>query len=522
MRKLTAGNKINFTVFAIIIVIIIIILVIFLNHVLSLDKQIYEIEAQTFLYDIENNPIKLSENAKMQEKWDGNYHLETIDKEQYNLGPQVISYKTNTSQVDLYGDIYQIHLDGSVEKLSGNNKVKSSSGDNIYKLADRKYVITSPDITNDTGKLNTEDYLIITIDRAGNTLLMNNEINSKTIKPMKIITPSFEFDIANEKLIYNEKEIDLKKIIGSTNEYKEKEKIEENTTNELITNELPENQTNTVDSNYNSNDNSKTNVIENQIAQIADQVQQQSGYISTQINNNYNSNNNNNSNIQINNNNNNIQLDNNSNSNNNIQIENKEDDESDNNKVPLAKSISLRSVTPTSSTLLVQYNVTDPESKYQTVYLTVDGDTDKTIALDKNKTTYTVTGLTPNTDYKVTLASRELDENGEMVQNINDIVSVRTSKINTSLEISRVTTKKIYFNLRMDSNYVFDSAVLVLYIDGQKIETINVDLEKASQSSGWDGSFDYTYGNEVIIKLENAKYNGQDVNVDISAKFKNY
>lgn len=513
MRKLTAGNKINFTIFAIIIVIIIIILIIFLNHVLSIDKQIYEIEAQTFLYDIENNPVKLSENAKMQEKWDGNYHLETIDKKQYNLGPQVISYKTNTSQVDLYGDIYQIHLDGSVEKLSGNNKVKNSSEDNIYKLADRKYVVTSSDITNDTGKLNTEDYLIITIDRAGNTLLMNNEINSKTIKPMKIITPSFEFDIANEKLIYNEKEIDLKKIIGSTNEYKEKEKIEENTTNELMNNELIENQTNIVDNNGNSN----TDIIENQIAQIADQVQQQSGYISTQINNNYNSNNNN-SNIQINNN---SSIGNN-NFNNNTQTENKEDNDADNNKVPLAKSISLRSVTPTSSTLVVQYNVTDPESKYQTVYLTVDGDTDKTIALDKNKTTYTVTGLTPNTDYKVTLASRELDENGEMVQNINDIVSVRTSKINTSLEISRVTTKKIYFNLRMDSNYVFDSAVLVLYIDGQKIETMNVDLEKAYQSSGWDGSFDYTYGNEVIIKLENAKYNGQDVNADISAKFKNY
>lgn len=507
MRKLTAGNKLNFTIFAIIIVIIIIILVIFLNHVLSLDKQIYEIEAQTFLYDIENNPIKLSENAKMQAKWDGNYHLETNNKEQYNLGPQVITYKANTSQIDLYGDIYKINLDGSVEKLSGNNKVKGSSEDNIYKLADRKYVVTSPDITNDTGKLNTKDYLIITIDRAGNTLLMNNEISLKTIKPMKIITPSFEFDIANEKLIYNEKEIDLKKIIGSTNEYKEKEKIEENTTNELMNNELHENQTNIVDNNENSN----TDIIEQQIAQIADQVQQQSGYISTQINNNNNYNTNNNSNIQINNN----------NGNNNIQTEDKEDNNS-NDKMPLAKSISLRSVVPTSSTLIVQYNVIDPESKYQTVYLTVDGDTDKTIALDKNQTTYTVTGLTPNTDYKVTLASRELDEKGELLQNINDIVSVRTSKVNTTLKINRITTKKIYFNLKMDSNYVFDSAILVLYVDGQRVETTNVDLEKASKSSGWDGSFKYTYGNEVMIKLENAKYNGQDVNVDISAKFKNY
>ena len=40
---------------------------------------------------------------------------------------------------------------------------------------------------------------------------------------MVINTQTFSFDVANEKLIYNEKEIDLKKIIGSTNQYIEPE-----------------------------------------------------------------------------------------------------------------------------------------------------------------------------------------------------------------------------------------------------------------------------------------------------------
>lgn len=55
----------------------------------------------------------------------------------------------------------------------------------------------------------------------GDTLLSNYELNMKTIKPLKLKTGSYEFDIANEKLIFGEEEIDLKKIIGSTNEYKE-------------------------------------------------------------------------------------------------------------------------------------------------------------------------------------------------------------------------------------------------------------------------------------------------------------
>lgn len=163
----------------------------------------------------------------MQAKWDGKYYLETSGKEQYKLGEQVVAYQTNTSALDLYGKMYQIQMDGSVQKLVGDNKIADFKQDNIYKLADRKYLITSSKITNDTGKLNTKNYLLIILDKAGNTLLLNNEVNAKTIKPMLIKTPSFEFDIANEKIIYEEKEIDLKKIIGSTNEYQQIELQEE-------------------------------------------------------------------------------------------------------------------------------------------------------------------------------------------------------------------------------------------------------------------------------------------------------
>lgn len=52
---------------------------------------------------------------------------------------------------------------------------------------------------------------------------------------MIISTDDFKFDVANEILTYNDENINLKKIIGSTNEYVKRE--EENTTegqNEVV------------------------------------------------------------------------------------------------------------------------------------------------------------------------------------------------------------------------------------------------------------------------------------------------
>ena len=63
MRKLTAGNKTNFTIFAIIIILIIALLIFCLSRVLNTDKQIYQIDSGTFFYDKDNNPIKLEDEV---------------------------------------------------------------------------------------------------------------------------------------------------------------------------------------------------------------------------------------------------------------------------------------------------------------------------------------------------------------------------------------------------------------------------------------------------------------------------
>ena len=477
MRKLTAGNKINFTVFAIVIIVIIVLLVVCLRYVMGIDKTVYQIEANTFVYDSENVPVLIENGGTMQAKWDGNYHIETVDGLTYNVGEQSVMYNKSSGKVNLYGKMYQVFSDASVQTLSGQSEFVNFSEDRFYKLADRKYLILSDSISNEQNTIATRRYLLIILDKAGNTLLLNNEINAKTINPMNLVTPSFTFDIANEKLIFGEEEIDLTKIIGSTNQYEEKVQVADD------------------QNSGNGNNGGDTTVVTQSSSSTTTNNSSQ-----VIVNGNVNGNGNNGSGSNTGNNN-----------------------SGGVNNTPLDKNVSLRSASSTSSSITVNYNVIDPESKYQTVYINIDGGSySDTIALDKSETSYTITDLTPNTDYTITLGVREINSDGTISERIEDTLLVRTNKVSTNIYITRVSLSNIYFNLKMDSNYIFDSADIVLYVDGNEIDRKSVDISSSTSSNGWTSSFNYQYGSEIVIRLENAIYDGNRVNVDVQAKMKNY
>ena len=83
-------------------------------------------------------------------------------------------------------------------------------------LVDRE-IVSSDKFTN------TVNYLLVELDKLGNAKLSNNKINLKTITPMILVTSKYRFDINNEILNFGSYDIDLKKIIGSTNQYKPEE-----------------------------------------------------------------------------------------------------------------------------------------------------------------------------------------------------------------------------------------------------------------------------------------------------------
>ncbi len=490
MRSLAAGNKKRFAIFAIIIIIIVILLITCLRLALNHEVEEYRIESNVTLYDSEYEPLQPEEAGTITKKWDGNYYL-TLDNtnETYKLNPEVVSFNGNNSQVTLYGEVFKVLLDGQVEKYSKDTTIRNTSEDAFYKIADRQYLMISNSIKNESGSISTSKYLYIIIDKSGNTLLLNNEIYARTINPIVLSTSSYRFDIANEKLIVGNEEINLKDIIGSTNEYVEKEEEKDMDWQNLI----PEYNGGTSESgsdNSGNGQNADGSVINNQGGDQSGTNAGTSGNAgnggSTIINN----------------------------------------SNSSTNQTPLSKSVSLRGAIATSSYIDIEYAVQDPQNRYQTVYAFVEAvGYENTIALDKNATTYRLTDLEPNTEYKITLGYKEITEANEVVDNIEDVLSVRTTKINASIDITRVGTgsKKVYFNLKLDQNYAFDYAKIALYVDGVKESDMDVNLTQAVKADGWSDVLTYeNYGSEITVQLEGTSHDGTVVNTNIQAKYRNY
>lgn len=490
MRSLAAGNKKRFAIFAIIIIIIIILLITCLRLALNHEVEEYRIESNATLYDSEYEPLQPEEAGTITKKWDGNYYL-TLDNtnETYKLNPEVVSYNGNNSQVTLYGDVFKVLLDGQVEKYSKDTTIRNTSEDAFYKIADRQYLMISNSIKNEFGSISTSKYLYIIIDKSGNTLLLNNEIYARTINPIVLSTSSYRFDIANEKLIVGNEEINLKDIIGSTNEYVEKEEEKDMGWQNLI----PEYNGGTSENgsdNSGNGQNADGSVINNQGGAQSGTNAGTSGNAGnggdTIINN----------------------------------------SNSSTNQTPLSKSVSLRGAIAASSYIDIEYAVQDPQNRYQTVYAFVEAvGYENTIALDKNATTYRLTDLEPNTEYKITLGYKEITEDNEVVDNIEDVLSVRTTKINASIDITRVGTgsKKVYFNLKLDQNYAFDYAKIALYVDGVKESDMDVNLTQAVKTDGWSNVLTYeNYGSEITVQLEGTSHDGSVVNTNIQAKYRNY
>lgn len=492
MRSLAAGNKKRFAIFAIIIIIIIILLITCLRLALNHEVEEYRIESNVTLYDSEYEPLQPEEAGTITKKWDGNYYL-TLDNtnETYKLNPEVVSYNGNNSQVTLYGDVFKVLLDGQVEKYSKDTTIRNTSEDAFYKIADRQYLMISNSIKNESGSISTSKYLYIIIDKSGNTLLLNNEIYARTINPIVLSTSSYRFDIANEKLIVGNEEINLKDIIGSTNEYVEKDEQEDIDWQNLIPDYNGGTSGNGSDTSGNGQ-NADGSVINNQGGA---QTGTSAGTGTT-------GNAGNGGSTIINNSN------------------------SSTNQTPLSKSVSLRGAIATSSYIDIEYAVQDPQNRYQTVYAFVEAvGYENTIALDKNATTYRLTDLEPNTEYKITLGYREITEDNEVVDNIEDVLSVRTTKINASIDITRVGTgsKKVYFNLKLDQNYAFDYAKIALYVDGVKESDMDVNLTQAVKADGWSDVLTYeNYGSEITVQLEGTSHDGTVVNTNIQAKYRNY
>ena len=392
MRKLSIKNKFLIGMFIVIVLVIILILLYSVKLVGTRSNEVYQVNNNTVLFASDSNLIDTKGGGKVEKNWDNVYRYVSDDNTTYDLGTSPIIYDSVKEKITVFGEKYQILKDGSVLKNSEQGEIELTSKSMFYKLDDRVYLIVSQEIYTADKSVYANKYLLVYVDKQGNASLLNDSINLKTINPMNLIFDNYTFDIALERLIVNDVSIDLKSIIGSTNEYVVPEKVEEKFN--FDEKELLESYNKLVgDFNQYAKNNNLSLASNNQV-----------------------------SNNQV------IVNGNASSSNGNSTV----------NKTNITKRVSLRGAITNTSYIDVTYVVVDPEDKYQAVYLLVTGNVNDTmttekIILDKYQSTYRITGLSPNNEYTISLGYIEVVENEnngkkELVDNIEDIIKERLTE----------------------------------------------------------------------------------------------
>ena len=469
MRKLGKANRKLFIFMSIIVIFFISIFVYFITMALNHDNNIYEIDVNTLFYDEDFRQVVTESDGTLKRKYDGKYHL-TTEEGDYTIGSPCLGSNQDDYALKLYGTAYQISTDGTVTKVTNETSIAKASPAKFYKLKDRKYLFVDQEIYTEDGSIDTSDYLIIELDRQGNATLSNDDINVKTINPLILKGSIFDFDVANEKLIYDKNEIDLKNIIGSSNEYKE-----------------------STDKNDNDNEESDDNDDSNEIINYYDQYSQDVVNSFNNLTNSVNS----------------------------INENSKDTIKKDEIYFDFSRWSALKKVFSTASSINIDYIVFDPNSEYQAIFILIrdaTGEYQNKYYLNKDSSSYVIRDLIPDNEYTLSFGYRLVSGSEDVYE---DTVTVKTKVPSYSIDITKVSRNTIYYTLKVDSNYAFESANVSLYSDTNKIAVESIDYTKISNNQ-YDGKLNYSnLGYLVEVKLEDIVYNGNVVILDVSDKFIN-
>ena len=463
MRKYDKRNKIYFGIVLVASLILIIIFSFFIAKVIKNGKIEYFIDEGSILYDKDKNLIKLESESVLKIKWNDEYYL-MEDKNMYLLGTNSIIYNPSKDIMQLYGKYYEVTSGGEDNVIVYEDEtVVRTTESKFLKIADRKYLIIDPVIKTENGSLNTKNYLIVELDKMGNATLINNEVNLKTFEPTTIITSNFTFDIANEQLTISDQIIDLKKIIGSTNEYVKPEDKPSDGEDD-----------NSSDNNTGNNDGNTSEGGNNEGQTGGD---------------------------------------------------NNNDDENIDDIIDKTKTTSIISVNPSVGNISIDYVIYDPLNEYESVFVEVRDDNNTLVSVgyfDKMNTNFIITGLKANITYNLTFKYVYYRE-GVRVEEKFDEASVTVGKPNISLRVDKVTSKTIYYTVLLDKDYSLDALTVNLVSDledGSQIKLYNTfDSNTLANKESVSGSFNYSnIGQFATLYINNVKFSGYPI--DIDAKYK--
>lgn len=460
MRKYDIKNKRNIGIIIGISIIIIIMFSLVIKFFFPQNREEYTVSGGSIVFDKDKTIIKLDNSGIIKTKWKGEYYLTYKDKD-YELGNTALAFNEDTTEIRLYGRYYEISSGSEINITNNETIIKNSLLTKFYKLADRKYLIIDKEIKSADNLLSTTDFLLVELDKAGNATLTNHKVNLKTFSETSIITSNYTFDIANEILTYGSDKIDLKKIIGSTNNYTKEDLVPE------------ENNTNNNVSNIVINDNNNTN---NQVTE---------------------GNSGNNS----------------SNSGSKVEEIKKE-----------SKHTSVVSVTSTINKIIIDYVVYDPYKEYTSVYMEVkreDSNKVDIIYLNSSNTRYELKDILPNTKYNLKFKYTTIEDNIEVVKEFGN-TDISTKKPSLSLKVTKTRVGEITYVVTTKDNYDLTSATLEVTITDNKIgevRTITNNINISNNMSNTVKVDNVSDGDIIELKLINVK-SGDTIIKDLTASDK--
>ena len=144
------------------------------------------------------------------------------------------------------------------------------------------------------------------------------------------------------------------------------------------------------------------------------------------------------------------------------------------------------------------------------------------IILDKYETKYRLTDLEMKSEYSISLGYVEVNTDGKKVElydNIEDVINVRTTNCDAKITVNKVSMGYVYFNFKMSEEYAIESGKIVLYSGDSAGESVFINYSEAVSNKGFSGKLKLEEASIYELRLQDAVYNGNNVNVDIYKRF---
>ena len=425
MRKLNRKAKFSINFFGIAIVLLIGCIVFFGFTVMNTETFTVNFNSKGLFYNKDYDRVLTTKASQIKKRWNNEYILTEGDKE-YNLGEHTISYVD--SRVRIFGGGYRITQNSDAIKLIDGYEVENMGETSFYKLKENIYLLVSPTISDSNNEFSTEKFMFIVLDTAGNAILSNDKMNIKTVKPTTLNCENLTFNIAEEKLTYDGKEIDAKNVIGSNNKY-------DAATYKDIQEENKDKETIDIDATGGTGGSGGTGGIGGTGGTGGTGGSGGAGGLGGSggtggtggIGG----------------------------------TGGKGGSAANGTAVDAIKMIMLRSVSKSSTSLKVTYYANDPYGQYGLIYLDLfeaGADTQQhsnalqTQSISTYESTYTFTNLQPDTQYQVVIGHCTTST-GNRVYTVDDVVKTTTSPLNIDFGVASQTSNGLYVHTKIDAYY---------------------------------------------------------------------